>query len=140
MECRHVGENGVQTCRGEWSADMYACVKDGKWRFQIRCPCNKIVLLNCFPPHFPLPLPSTRLPPLSLLPNTLTGMRSSVELQQQNETEVSDDGEGESSHNPVEHGTVEPVRAQVQCNSCTKRNNVAESLVILATTELASSN
>ena len=48
-------------------------------------------------------------------------MRSRDALQQQNSTEVNDDGEGESSHNPVDHGTVEQVRAQEQCNSCTKR-------------------
>ena len=122
MEWRCVGENGVEMCRGEWSGDVYACVKDRKWRFQIRCLYNKTVLLPIPSPSPPSPLASL---PLSLLPYyTLTGVRSSNELQQQHETEVSDDGEGESSHNPVEHRTVEQVRTQVQRNSCRKRSNV----------------
>ena len=100
---------------------MYACVKDRKWRFQIRCLYNKTVLLPLPSPSPPPPLASL---PLSLLPYTLTGVRPSNELQQQHETEVSDDGEGESSHNPVEHGTMEQVRTQVQRNSYKKRSNV----------------
>ena len=52
---------------------------------------------------------------------TFTSVRSRDELQQQNSTEVNDDGEGESGHNPIDHGTVEQVQAQEQRNSCTKR-------------------
>ena len=51
---------------------------------------------------------------------TFTSVRSRDELQQQNSTEVNDDGEGESGHNPIDHGTVEQVQAQEQRNSCTK--------------------
>ena len=51
---------------------------------------------------------------------TLTSVRSRDELQQQNSTEVNDNSERESGHNPVDHGTVEQVRAQEQRNSCTK--------------------
>ena len=59
---------------------------------------------------------------------TLTSVRSRDALQQQNSTEVNDDGEGESSRNPVDHGTVEQVRAQKQRNSCTKRKKARGSL------------